>query len=341
MSSSVSGSDSVTAASAQSYVRMHQLTDLFLKLDGALAELRKHVHSLDTRLGLLEEQGSEAEARPSKRARTAELETARQALAEMTSAQVAADKLAAERLTEIERLQAAVTAAEEAAAQFQAEGDSLRATLSAISDACQCPIKHDFTADMVVASDGEGYDREALQQWKQRSNTSPVTREELRPRVYPNRFARRVFEELQRAGMDRVGPGAEDVQSLLAAIKGQQEAKALELLQLPRLPCLNEVDQKGATALYVAIGHGWQQVALAIVGRKDFTRINFRNRLGWSALHVAACEGMLPLCEAILDHRDFKELHGSDNSGQTAFQMASQRGHREVAECLRRRMREG
>lgn len=106
------------------------------------------------------------------------------------------------------KLQAAATEAQEEAAKCRAEKESLHSILGAIREACECPILQEFTADMVVASDGEGYDRRSIQQWQRQDNTSPVTREPLEPRVFPNRFARRVYDELQKAGMGQADSSA-------------------------------------------------------------------------------------------------------------------------------------
>jgi predicted nuclease with TOPRIM domain len=146
-------------------------------MNGTLMDLSSRVKRLEDRLG--EPEGGD-ERRARKRRRTSEVEEAQQALAAMTAANAAA---------------------QEAAARCQAEKEKLHATLIAIRDAGQCPIKHEFTDDMVVASDGQSYDRQAIQQWRQRNNTSPITREQLVGNVFPNRFAQKVFDELQKIGI--------------------------------------------------------------------------------------------------------------------------------------------
>lgn len=220
MSSSTSDSAAQGSGSTQT-VEAKQVVEMFAKIDGALTmmngtltTLSERVERMDRRLGQLEGLSAAETARP-----------------EPEPASVSQ--------AELERLQAAAEAAEEAADQFRAENASLCSTLHAIRDSCQCPIQQDFTPDMVVASDGEGYDRQAIQQWQRLHNTSPVTRERLLPMVFPNRFARRVYEELQKVGLvdprpsEDVAPPSQDSRAAASHSHAMSAAAGPEDLPAP------------------------------------------------------------------------------------------------------------
>lgn len=244
---------------------------------------------------------------------------------------------------EVENLQAVVAAVEDELEQCMAEKDSLYETLTAIREACQCPILQEFTTDMVVASDGEGYDRQAIQQWQRQEQTSPVTREQLDRKVFPNRFARRIFEELQKAGLcpeNTATTGAsssarqDTLSALRKAIQNFWEARALQILQQRRVPGLNEIDRSKCSVLHLAIHQRLVKVALLIVARSNFLNINAKDLAGCTALHLAAWRGFLQICQAILARADFTELLAADGDGETALMVAHGEGHEAVAELL-------
>lgn len=128
-------------------------------------------------------------------------------------------------------------------------------------------------------------------------------------------------------------PGA-----LLRAIKGPDEAMALQLLRIrrPQLPGLNDLDQMMRTVLHYAIDRRLPGVALRTLARPDFLGINVKNRWGWTALHCAAERGFLQVCQGILSRADFEELLTRNDAGETAEEVARQEGHEAVAELLQR-----
>ena len=122
---------------------------------------------------------------------------------------------------------------------------------------------------------------------------------------------------------------------LLGAIQRGSEAAALSLLQRPRLPGLNEVDELGQTVLHQAIVCRLPEVALAILARTDFQAVNAQeDDDGETALHWAALQGFLPVCRAIVGQANFTELRAVDLDGDTALQWARIYGLGEVAEFL-------
>lgn len=73
--------------------------------------------------------------------------------------------------------------------------------LIAVLDAHECPIKHDHSKDLVVASDGHIYDRLEIANWVQQKGaqaTSPVTRGKISNVFYPAYTAIGTVESLQK-----------------------------------------------------------------------------------------------------------------------------------------------
>lgn len=241
----------------------------------------------------------------------------------------AAEAMAAELLTEVQLLR-------ERAARREAECETLRVTLRAICEAAECPILHSPCEDPVVASDGQTYERKALEPWLQEQGTSPLTRKWLQPYIYPNRFAAAVLQHLRAAALDifqdyegdeaESGARPTDAQetaalelgTLFEAVDRHDEARALRLLQRPQVPDLNVVDRFGRTVLHSAILQSHFAVALEIVGRQDFPLINARLPSGSTALHLAVREESFYVVRAIVGRSDFTELLAVDFVGRTA-----------------------
>jgi len=67
---------------------------------------------------------------------------------------------------------------------------------AALQERLTCPISQDTFVDPVVASDGHTYERTELQAWLQSRTESPVTRQRLRPELYPNLLAKSLADLL-------------------------------------------------------------------------------------------------------------------------------------------------
>lgn len=203
-------------------------------------------------------------------------------------------------------------------------------------------------------------------------STSPITRAPLLPRKYENRLAVVIGSLLADAGIvvaepeeggdgdsasDLEGPEPElrpqeeqEEQDFLRAAAGdrvasarqlllvelisyQQEAAALQLLQAPEVPGLNDVEE-GMSTLTMAIHHNMWEVASGILVRRDFVQMNAGAASCWTALHEAASKGHVELCRAILRRPDFAALDALDYQGRLAVAVAADFGHQEVAEIL-------
>lgn len=123
----------------------------------------------------------------------------------------------------------------------------------------------------------------------------------------------------------------------MEALTPSAQEEALRLLRRHRLPGLNEWHWSGGTVLHRAIDCGLRDVAVVIVGRKDFSLINVKDHFHCTALHLAAHEGYLEVCEAILARGDFVEALALTEEDMTAAQLARAQGHGEVAAFLERR----
>lgn len=121
---------------------------------------------------------------------------------------------------------------------------------------------------------------------------------------------------------------------LQQAIVQQNENHALYLLRMSSPPRgLNEVET-GHTVLHLAIGFGFQEVALRILARPDFFCVNIKDPTNSTGLHWAAGRGYMGVCRAILNRADFEELHAINDLGFSALQVARGVGHEELVELL-------
>lgn len=60
-----------------------------------------------------------------------------------------------------------------------------------------CPITHELFRDPVLASDGNTYEREAIQEWFSKRSTSPLTNVELRDKTLtPNHLVKKIVQEV-------------------------------------------------------------------------------------------------------------------------------------------------
>lgn len=119
--------------------------------------------------------------------------------AEARAAAAEARAAAAERA--LAEVQEEVSLLREEETRRRAECEELRAALVGIREAGQCPILHGPCRDPVVASDGQTYERRAIEMWLRSHGTSPFTREPLHPELFANRFAAQVAQHLQQIGL--------------------------------------------------------------------------------------------------------------------------------------------
>src|SRR5437868_2157923 len=62
-----------------------------------------------------------------------------------------------------------------------------------------CPITQYIMRDPVMTSNGETYERDAIEEWLKHNKTSPLTREPILSVVYPSKFFAKKINELEKA----------------------------------------------------------------------------------------------------------------------------------------------
>lgn len=65
-----------------------------------------------------------------------------------------------------------------------------------------CPIFHTVVQDPVMAADGHTYERTAIENWLQKSNRSPLTREIIPKTLVPNVALKQLIEALDEDTLD-------------------------------------------------------------------------------------------------------------------------------------------
>lgn len=72
--------------------------------------------------------------------------------------------------------------------------------MSIPEDLLKCPLTHQLLTDPVLASDGHTYERQAIEEWIGRADTSPLTREPLSiADLRPNRMVKKLLDEFEKS----------------------------------------------------------------------------------------------------------------------------------------------
>ncbi|CAE8586868.1 unnamed protein product [Polarella glacialis] len=208
--------------------------------------------------------------------------------------------------------------------------------------------------------------QQQMQQMQQIQNLLQLQVQQPQPQVWPPLHAQRSFPPFaafNSASSQTPVPqrpvrpwnAQEPVQppppgALWKAITGKKEREALELLKLPQVPGLNDIDLKlGFSMLQWAIAANLQEVALELLRRPEFLQVNKKDYCGLTCLHQAAFGGQLQVCKAILARADFSEAQARSPSvcqvyttgrwynvtvGSTALDCAHKAGHQSIVEML-------
>eukprot|EP00262_Sarcandra_glabra_P014640 TRINITY_DN431_c0_g2_i1.p1 TRINITY_DN431_c0_g2~~TRINITY_DN431_c0_g2_i1.p1 ORF type:complete len:584 (+),score=83.75 TRINITY_DN431_c0_g2_i1:178-1929(+) len=100
-----------------------------------------------------------------------------------------------------------------------------------------------------------------------------------------------------------------------------------------RSAVVNEVNELGETALYIAAEKGHLDVVNELLKHSSKETVSRKNRLGFDALHIAACEGRHAIVQVLLNH-DPGLSKTLTPSNATPLISASTRGHIEVVREL-------
>ncbi|CAJ1389970.1 unnamed protein product [Effrenium voratum] len=112
------------------------------------------------------------------------------------------------------------------------------------------------------------------------------------------------FSQAQRLESDIKAPVKKCYSSILEALD-HSSSVVLEMLRAEVVPGLNELNDNGETSLLLAIKRQKWEVALAILQRQDFTRLNALDKLGLSCWHHCLVRDRSDVAAAIRHRPDF------------------------------------
>ena len=78
--------------------------------------------------------------------------------------------------------------------------------------------------------------------------------------------------------------------------------------QPQEMPCCGSLDPDAGPPWIQGSAQRMEEVAVAILQRPDFSRVNVTDCEGATALHFAAGAGLVELCRAVLQRPDFSTL---------------------------------
>ncbi|KAJ6803563.1 ankyrin repeat-containing protein ITN1-like [Iris pallida] len=123
--------------------------------------------------------------------------------------------------------------------------------------------------------------------------------------------------------------GEIDAQMTGTACGADFDAEVAEI----RSAVVNEVNEVGETALFVAADRGFLDVVVELLKYSDREGLRRKNRSGYDVLHVAAREGHLAIVQVLLNHdRTLSKTIGPSNA--TPLISAATRGHIDVVNEL-------
>jgi hypothetical protein len=221
-----------------------------------------------------------------------------------------------------------------------------------------CPITHQLMVDPVLASDGHTYEREAINKWLEKNNTSPMNNTVLQHKyLAPNLFAKTIIEQFLNAN------NVCTVEKFWEVIK---ERNVEELKKINFLERHLESKNDGLTALHYIAGYvrnigepivkillqegayvdildddGGTPLIWAVFNRNMViikllveagTKIDHADNWGWTSLHYAACHNATEILELLLDHK--ANINETNSEGRTPLHIAAIHGNEESVKLL-------
>lgn len=207
-----------------------------------------------------------------------------------------------------------------------------------------CPITHEIMKDPVATSDGQIYERQAIEEWLKSHNTSPLTNialENKKLTVIPfvkNQIEKFIKEKricTQGEFFDRVKEGVPNSIDSLNYFDSHLEAKdhngytplcwaahngtdaAAEYL-LNQGALIEATDDRGHTPLIEAAEQGHQQVMKVLLDHKANVNANIRSH---TALHRAAYNGHEQAVKLLLSHH--AKIEAKTDNGSTPLHFAA------------------
>lgn len=251
------------------------------------------------------------------------------------------EKAAADRA--LAQVQEELQAAKREQGLKQEENDRLRGALVGIREAGQCPIRQGPCRDPVVASDGQTYDRRALQPWLRRRGTSPLTREALHPQLFSNHFAAQVAEQIRGVGLAGSEDGDDPSEIYNPSADSMSRSEIYNPSDSMRDDSESSVgwrwqeDQRANQWWRLDLGDALEQgdEAASLQLLRDARPYELNAiRDGWTMLHWAVGQRLERIALEILMRNSFTEVNRRDRWGMTALHWAAWYGYRSVCEAI-------
>jgi hypothetical protein len=219
-----------------------------------------------------------------------------------------------------------------------------------------CPITHQLMEDPVVASDGHTYERNAITQWLEKQNTSPMRIPLPNKSIVPNILVKKMIEQ----NINGVCPltrfwevietgNAEEFQKLnffeshLESKKGgltplhcaaRQNHKELAQLLLKEGAPVNARDEAGdhkgnSPLIWAACNENTEMIKILLEGGAN---IEHKDDDGYTALHWAASCNETEVVHLLLDNKAI--IDATTDAKDTPLHIAAERGHEDTVKLL-------
>lgn len=200
-----------------------------------------------------------------------------------------------------------------------------------------CPITKQIMRDAVCLSDGNSYERTAIERWLKENKISPVTRGLLESsRFYPNRFLQSLINNFV-----KIHP-QESPAALIDFIKKGNKEKNFEIEQIEQIEQIerllwlgakmNAVDDEGNSVLHWTV-HYNEEAAMINCLLKYGADVNLQNKAGQSPLHWACIMERDAIVSYLLDTKK-ANVSLSDKQGKTPLRYARDKDNRAIIKKL-------
>jgi ankyrin repeat protein len=186
-----------------------------------------------------------------------------------------------------------------------------------------CPITQQLMFDPVIASDGHTYEREAIEKWLEKNNTSPMINTVLQHKyLAPNFFAKKTIEQFLKDN------------NVCSEEKFWEVIKEGNVEELKKINFLerhleSKDDNSGSSPFTVAVER--RHLAVAKILLENGAKIDHKNASGWTVLHWAA-GGYFDIVKFLLDHG--ANIEATDAYGETALHSAAECGDEDIVKLL-------
>lgn len=186
-----------------------------------------------------------------------------------------------------------------------------------------CPITQEVMIDPVTTSDGQTYEREAIEKWLQKNNTSPLTGLHLNHKVLtPNVLVKKLifsFVETNKKAFEE--------ELIIAAHEGEEDS----VNQYLKLGVnIEAVDNEGRTVLYTAARAGHESVVKLLLNKG--AKIEAKRTYGWTPLLCAISNRHLGITKLLLEKG--ANLEANTDDGSTGLHQAAFNGDIELVKLL-------